>query len=231
MAQESCVPLMLRCSNIHEDPTSFSATLRNTPNPLSEFLKEQFSPETRHLLDKYRGKGPIPPSLRIALNQDLARLVRDNSIYDERRFEHVKLSEETIMLEERKPTGVDRYSFNWMLLADAYPKAIVTNNLNPMDHSLELCQKYLNKIFLFQDGENFPSSKCALRCENVWRIYFDTMNPLVVAQDMKFKNANENKFRTHGDVGNVEKGALKFEHPSFKNEKGQIIEPECKKEN
>jgi len=112
-----------------ENPTIFVGKLRNAQDPLSQFLKEKFSPNTITLLEDYKSPGPLPPSLQIALIKDLTRLVGENSLYDEQRFKHVTLRKKTSrLLIEQSPKGESLISLNRLLLEDGYPNIIAKSH-------------------------------------------------------------------------------------------------------
>ena len=121
------VSLLFRVEDL-ESPTSFAVKLREAPDPVSQFLKKQFSPETRQLLDKYQGTGPPPQSLRIALIKEFNHLVRGNSLYDEQRFRYVTLREKTSRLIKQNPQGENLIFLNRLLLEDAYPHKIAKSH-------------------------------------------------------------------------------------------------------
>jgi hypothetical protein len=109
--------------------TNFVGKLRDAPDPLSQFLKKHFSPETRQLLDKYQSTEPPPQSLQNALIEELDHLLRGNSLYDEQPFKAVTLREKTSKLIGEKPQGEDLISLNRLLLEDAYPHEIAKNTV------------------------------------------------------------------------------------------------------
>ncbi len=111
-----------------KNPTIFVGKLRNAQDPLSQFLKEKFSPNTKKLLEDYKSPGPLSPSLQIALIKDLTSLVGENSLYDEQGFIDVKLREKTSKLNKQNPQGWDLISLNRLLLEDGYPHIIAKSH-------------------------------------------------------------------------------------------------------
>src|SRR5215212_8477865 len=119
------------------DPGGLIARLRGASDPLSGYLlRERFSPETRRLLYEH-----APTSSTIALQrvliEELNRIVRGASIFDEDRFADIQLSEQTQALLDSEPRGNDLLQLNRRLLEEAYPGEIVTSRLDhPYVHDL-----------------------------------------------------------------------------------------------
>jgi hypothetical protein len=94
--------------------------LTDPSEALSAFLTQRFSSATRGMLEAYSGEDPSG-HLRTALANDLNRLVRDGSIYDQERFVGVLLRSETARLLAQKPSGPELCRLNRLLIEDAYP--------------------------------------------------------------------------------------------------------------
>ena len=110
------------------DPVGFIIQLRDSQNRISQFLIEQFSSETKRLLDEHLGPRLPSKSLQQALIQELNRLIQGESLYDQQRFEHVPLREKTRSLLIKNPQGEARLSLNRWLLEDAYPHELATSS-------------------------------------------------------------------------------------------------------
>lgn len=110
----------LFCVGDFKDLASLAVKLRDAQAPLSQYIREQFSKETQQLLDEYDGS--IPPSE--ALVDELNRLLQGDCLYDEQRFEHVKLTKDTQKLIKHPPQGEDLIRLNRWLLEEAYPHEI-----------------------------------------------------------------------------------------------------------
>jgi YidC/Oxa1 family membrane protein insertase len=115
-----------------KDIASLAVKLQNARDPLSQYLREQFSEETRLLLDGYDSSIPVSQQLQKALQLQEALvdelnplLQKGDSLYDEQLFAHVALTEETRKLIAENPTGEELVRLNRMLLEDAYPREIV----------------------------------------------------------------------------------------------------------
>src|SRR5215210_6863703 len=118
------------------DPAGVIARLRAASGPLSQYLRERFSPETRLLLDQHAPSSSTI-ALQRALVEELNRIVRGPSIFDEDRFAGIQLSEETRDLLDSEPRGNDLIFLNRRLLEEAYPGEIVGSRLDhPYVHDL-----------------------------------------------------------------------------------------------
>ena len=124
-------PLLLRTSDL-KDPAGLTIQIRNGKDPLSEYLREHFSPETLKMMREYEGKGEIPEFFNKALVDELNTVIRGQWLYDEGRFAHVTLLEGTQKnidnLRKKTPEQLTRsmhgkrlIRFNKTLLQQAYP--------------------------------------------------------------------------------------------------------------
>jgi fucose permease len=135
-----------------KDLPSFADKLRQKPDAVSAFLSSQLSDETVSALADYDDPALDSRSLRVALVQDLNKIVRqdpnkvekDQLLYDPQRFRGVRLGEETqkllsLKLEEEKRTEEEREDetgsegcnlprLNRLLLEDAYPGVLGYND-------------------------------------------------------------------------------------------------------
>ncbi|HWW76099.1 MAG TPA: ATPase domain-containing protein, partial [Pyrinomonadaceae bacterium] len=106
------------------DPAGLAAKLQDKRNLVSTHLYGQFNRDTRQLLDEYDASAPRLEALRSALAAEFNRRLDDPSLFDERRFEGVKLSDKTRGLLALKPKGEEIASLNRLLLEEAYPREI-----------------------------------------------------------------------------------------------------------
>jgi len=125
-------PLLLRASDL-KDPSGLAIQLRDEQNSLSEYLREQFSFESRQLLSTYDGTSPVSEALRQAMVTELNAVLQGPWLYDKQRFAGIRLSERTSTNlenllkktpEERKKELKDRNRiyFNKTLLEETYPQ-------------------------------------------------------------------------------------------------------------
>jgi tetratricopeptide (TPR) repeat protein len=90
-------------------------------NPLSKFLSDHLTAETRQLLGAGSNK---EAALRKALARDLNQVLEAGLLYDEARFSGIKLSERTQRFIKQNPQSHTRIRLNRILLEEAYPKEI-----------------------------------------------------------------------------------------------------------
>jgi autotransporter-associated beta strand protein len=112
------------------DFPSLANKLKQHQDPVSAYLYPKLDPNTWLLLMNYSGSGPHP-TLETALLNDLTRIVRGGSIYDERVFFGVILRLKTWELMNLNPQGGNAHCgndlecLNRFLLEDAYPQEIL----------------------------------------------------------------------------------------------------------
>ena len=97
-----------------------ASNLKNS-TPLSDWLRDQFLPETLDLLNEY-DSGTPSPELQVGLMWELNEIMRGASIYTEERFSGIELSEEAQNLLDSHPQGEDLVRLNRLLLEAAYPE-------------------------------------------------------------------------------------------------------------
>lgn len=114
------------------DPEGLAAKLREGRDPLSAYLHELLSPETRRRLDTSRPRQKeAPAALPALLAGELNRILQGESIYNEQRFALTALSDRTKRLIEGRPTGAERIPLNRALLEDAYPAELARASKAP----------------------------------------------------------------------------------------------------
>ena len=111
--------------------------LKQKPDAVSAFLSGELSEETKELLAEYSVSASDSTELRIALVQDLNKLVKPDPkkskkakkqqqpLYDSGRFSGISLGEKTRQLLSENPKGTNLARLNRMLLAEAYPGVLV----------------------------------------------------------------------------------------------------------
>jgi hypothetical protein len=103
------------------DLSSFVDKLRTHQDPISNYLWQQFSPETQAVLASTTA---TPKEQTLALVKALNKILKGHLIYDSQRFAGVALSPETLALISQSPIGADRIRLNRLLLDAAYPLEI-----------------------------------------------------------------------------------------------------------
>lgn len=106
------------------DASSLATKLKESRDPLSEYLMSQLSPETQKMLTAYDGTNPLPEADQRRLVDELNGLLRGPSLYDEQRFSQVRLSDEVKRFIALNPKGDDLIRLNRLLLEEAYPAEI-----------------------------------------------------------------------------------------------------------
>ena len=124
-----------------KNPTSLAVKLKESKDPLSQYLKDHFSVSTRKLLIEYDGQSSMPESLQGSIIKELNRLIQGNSIYNKRRFRGVELKNVTEKLVRQNPQGMDLIRLNRCLLCDAYPDEIVDSQAIDPDDVAKLFAK------------------------------------------------------------------------------------------
>ena len=104
-----------------QDSSGMIRKLREHSDPVSDFLWSRLAAFEQEFLasdvvDDEKKKTWLASSLNQILNSD--------SIYEEKRFESVVFSKETLALRGQNPQGKDIIRFNRLLLHDAYPREI-----------------------------------------------------------------------------------------------------------
>ena len=107
-----------------KDYSNMVTRLRDAQDPLSQFLKQQFSVDTQTHLDNFDESNSLDESLRKTVVEEINRLFQGESLYSEKHFKGVKLSQQTRKFLEKNPRGKERIRLNRLLLEEAYPKEI-----------------------------------------------------------------------------------------------------------
>jgi len=123
-----------------KDPAEFVLLLQNKKDVVSQFLVTQLSSDTLRQLNEFKPGEPLPKQLLMSLLQDLNRIIHGPSIFQQKRFADVDLSDETSNLAEQNPQGVALIRLNRSLIAEAYPDEVelsrIDNLLDAVDDPL-----------------------------------------------------------------------------------------------
>lgn len=109
------------------NPASFATKLCNQSDCVSAYLCSRFSPELRRILPKCKGSvctGTDYVLLQFLVDE-LNNIIRGESIYNEHRFGHVRLSESVRNLLRQSPEGEALVRLNRLLIEDSYPEDVV----------------------------------------------------------------------------------------------------------
>jgi UDP-N-acetylmuramyl pentapeptide phosphotransferase/UDP-N-acetylglucosamine-1-phosphate transferase len=117
-------PPVLRPNDLR-DPASMAVKLRESRDPLSQYLWSQLLPETQDALRSYDSSaGKLSEENQRKLVDALNGLLRGHSLFDEQRFAQVKLTDETRRFIQLNPQDEHLVHLNRMLLEEAYPSEI-----------------------------------------------------------------------------------------------------------
>ncbi len=100
------------------DPSGLAKKLAEGKDPLSLFVWEHFSAESRRRLTDPQ---QTSNQKRDVLAEEIGKLLKAGSIYSDEHFGGVKLAPLTLELKAKNPQGEDLERLNRLLLEDAYP--------------------------------------------------------------------------------------------------------------
>jgi sugar phosphate permease len=124
-------PILFQMSDL-KDPSGLTIQLQDGHNPLSKFLRSQFSSESLDLLENYHEPGPVSEPLHQALLKELNTVIQSHWLYSEQNFAGIHLNERTKtnienLLKktpderEKELKGKHLISMNKVLLQESYP--------------------------------------------------------------------------------------------------------------
>jgi hypothetical protein len=120
-----------------KDAGSLTVKFQKKKDPVSRHLFSQLTPNTQQQIVDYKEDEPFPKALLTALVDDLNRILRGPSIFEESRFEDVDLSDETTTLAGQNPQGINLVRLNRLLLAEAFSDEISQSQLDELIDPLE----------------------------------------------------------------------------------------------
>lgn len=103
-----------------KEPEDLARELKDGPDPLSQYLHSQFSATTQQLLVAWDGSSPTTEPLKVALAEELDKVVKGNSLFEAQRFAQVTLTPQIQKLIAASPAGQDLMLLNRLLLEEAY---------------------------------------------------------------------------------------------------------------
>jgi hypothetical protein len=106
---------------------SFVGTLLKRSDAISIFLWNQLTEYGKNKLIQDSKLALNPEDLQVVLVRMLNKTMVNQPIYDQRRFQAINLSPETLRLLEQDPHGQDLFHLNRLLLEDAYPTELARN--------------------------------------------------------------------------------------------------------
>ena len=146
------------------DAGGFVERIRAGQDGLSRFLWERIARSRQLLEDNERRELGLPPptddEYAEALSDDLNRLVQNEPVYEEGRFQHVKLTPEIEALLRQKPL-IELLRLNRLLLERAYPQDIRPGEMRRPLHVVNMTLNLVaGKDLAWQDrkAESFTGS-------------------------------------------------------------------------
>ncbi len=106
------------------DAPSLFLKLRDADDPLSAYLQDACSADTRRLLENYQAGAEPSEELTRSVLDDLNRIIGQATLFDKDLFGDIALSARTQALLDQKAEDVDRPQLNRRLLEDAYSNDI-----------------------------------------------------------------------------------------------------------
>jgi phage tail-like protein len=126
-----------------KDPHSLAAKLCDAQDPLSDYLRGRLSSKVQQLLNRYANRKHPSGALPTALLDELNQILQGDPLYDEHRFAHVTLTEETQTLIARQPQGKQLVQLHRLLLEEAYPHEILKGLWEPCDVTTQADAAYI----------------------------------------------------------------------------------------
>lgn len=106
------------------NPQGLAAKLRDGADPLSAYLRDNLLEETREELARFDESHPVSESLQHQLATQLTHLIKTRSIYESRRFQHIRFTKDTLKLIDQSMPGTVSVPLNRTLLEESYPDDI-----------------------------------------------------------------------------------------------------------
>jgi hypothetical protein len=135
-----------------KQPAALIVKLRDHDNAVSNYLRTQFNEKTRKLLDEYDGSETPSETLQSAVVTEFNKLLNSKkSLFDERRFAEVTLTDDTKDLMTRNNPEVDLIRLNRLLLENAFANEITPSHPQSFAPLLAYTKR-LRKMFYFNSG-------------------------------------------------------------------------------
>ncbi|MDX6499154.1 MAG: hypothetical protein QOG23_2414 [Blastocatellia bacterium] len=117
---------LLLTENDLKGTSVLAVKLRDAKESMSEYLLEQFSPETQQLLANYQSTDQLSEELRSALVDGLNQQLQGPSLFARQRFKGIVLERDILIkaLIKQPPQSDGLLRLNRLLLEDAYPAYI-----------------------------------------------------------------------------------------------------------
>jgi hypothetical protein len=133
------------------DAAGLAVKLRDAADPLTLYLRGQFSAAAREQLRQYAGPAAPTEALRKVLADELNRQLK-GGLFEPGLFAHVALTAETRALMDRRPQGLELLRLNRLLLEEAFP-AEVARSLPPT----RAVEENFKWTLTLPEGQDFPA--------------------------------------------------------------------------
>ena len=138
-----------------QDPVRLIAKLKDN-SALSQFLRSQFSPKTQKLLNDRNPVNSPQPTLIETVVGELNQLLLGKSLYEEKGFASIRLTEKTNWFVQQNLQGKELIRLNRLLLEEAFPDEIRKHHdytLYQVSQNSRECHQTITEAILQWQGE------------------------------------------------------------------------------
>jgi flagellar motor protein MotB len=128
------------------EPERFVEKLRKRQDPVSSFIHDRLTGETRKLLIQYTTGSPVSESLHESMVKDINSLIAGASLFEKERFKEISLSPAASILAEQNLTGEPLARLNRLLLAEVYRDEIAKNKFAELIQTIDDTARHLDRI-------------------------------------------------------------------------------------
>ena len=113
-----------------QDSAGFIAKLRDTNNPVSQYIGGMLLAETAQLVKDYENLSSVHFNVEAAIHKNITQILRrEKLLFDDQILEQLDISEELSEMIENNPTGNDLINLNRLLLHHAFPNEFTKRSL------------------------------------------------------------------------------------------------------
>jgi hypothetical protein len=159
-----------------KNPVHMVAIVRDARDPVSQYLLESLTPETRAQIKEWN-TSDLPDALFGSIIEQLNQMLNGSNIYNEQRFAQVPLTDEAHRLIGQSLPKQDLPYLNRLLLEQAYPgeliesrKEFIAEADTDTNHPIELCptdNTPLQNHWCKTCGRNYPIQLVSGRAQNI----------------------------------------------------------------
>jgi lipopolysaccharide export system protein LptA len=165
-AEETAPNTVITIENIKQ-PKVLVDKITQRNDPVSLYLWNIFSPQTRHLLKQDAESDTVGQITLDRLINEFNHLITTEELYDSARFSQVGLSAETSKMLHKASEEDEIVRLNYLLLLDAYPETLIGETVQPMDitaDSLEYNRE--NNLVIASKHVRLVKGNERLRCDH-----------------------------------------------------------------